>query len=203
MLADGLDERPVGKVAAWNLDVVEAVFHYLFDRHFIPRRADGQKPRIDNRVFQFFVLIPRQVSFREPFHVLQVHPVPVSRVDAGLKIAVLELDGKAERKIDYDSPEFLDDAETYSYITVVVVGHLEDEEWFIFGSTHFAPSAASSVRISAASSRLMCSFGSRTASAAFRVRKNMLSPPHRGPSRLIASPCATISCHSWKSSLPG
>jgi hypothetical protein len=124
---DGLEQRPVARRAARDLDDVEAHRDDAIDRGLVEGGAHRQQLVAADRRQQLAELIPRQPCREEARHVLVRAGAAVIAMDEMVEVAELKLDRSADSVPADDLGAAVDDRRAVRDAALVVVSQVQHE----------------------------------------------------------------------------
>ena len=123
-----LQQRPVERAAARDLQDVDLVLEAQLDRRLVERRDHAQHPRVPRGGDETVEVARREARRLEPADVLDVAAAGVLGVDERVEVAVLQLHRGLDAVAARDAAHLRDDAEAVLDVALVVVRHLEHEQ---------------------------------------------------------------------------
>jgi hypothetical protein len=124
-----LDERPISRRRAAELGHLYVELQHLVDRGLIEGSAHRDQSCIARCLDEFPVILDRKARREESLHVFVGRILTVVAVDKRFQLTHLQLDGRPQSMLRSKSGHGIDDRETVLNVSLVVVRHLEDEEF--------------------------------------------------------------------------
>ena len=125
---DLFQQRPIREGAAGDFENVEAILDDPVDRSLVERRAHREKTfRLDGG-HEASRRVAVEARLGEALDVFYVGPILEGRMDEGVELAKLQLEGEVEIELPRQRAKLGDDAQAMVDVAHVIIGELEDEQ---------------------------------------------------------------------------